>query len=75
MISTTDMHVSKQVRELRELAGLSIEMAAAVCGLEARIYQATEDGKRRFQSHELLKPTKAISVPIADLYRDLPQPD
>ena len=72
MVSEVDKAVAYKVRFIRQSASLSISEAAEASGLDPQVYVAIESGKRRFQSHELLKITKALNVSIADLYQDLP---
>lgn len=75
MVSVIDKHLAKRVRRVRKRAGMTPDKAARMSGLELRVYNATENGDRRFRSHELLKLTKALNVSISDLYRDLPTPN
>ena len=75
MISSIDKQVAMRVRRLRDGAGLSLDAAASMSGLDQRVYAASENGRRRFQSHELLKLTKGLNISISELYRGLPQAD
>ncbi len=70
-----DIHVGQRLRQRRTLLGLSQEKLARTIGLTFQQIQKYERGVNRIGASRLLQLSRALGVPIAYFFEDMPPTD
>ena len=68
-----DLHVSKRIRERRQLLGISQEHLAAQCGVTFQQIQKREAGTNRLSASALYKTASVLRVPVEYFFAGLPE--
>lgn len=71
MQNTVDIQIGKRIANHRQLGSISLQSAAARCGLSTEDYLAGEQGQRRFQAGELFELATYFNVRFSTFFRGL----